>query len=68
MKMDHVYDIRFILAILSLTLVISGLMNILYRFTVVRYVIVLAYGIIVLIIGSKNKDKIMGIFRKKKQA
>ena len=68
MKMDHVYDIIFILKMLVLTLAVSGVMNILYRTTAIRYGIVLVYGIAVLIVGYKNKDRIVGIFRKKKAA
>lgn len=65
MKMDFVYNIKYILFVLLLTIVVSGLMNLLYGLTVVRYCIILTYGIIVLLFVYKHKDAMLNIFRKR---
>ncbi len=66
MKMDYVYDIRFIIYVLGGILAFSLIMNFFYSFMIVRYIIVLIYGIIVLTIGYRHKKQIVGIFSKKK--
>lgn len=68
MKMDFVFDIRFILVMIVVTFALSGVMNLLYNITYVRYAIVLVYGLVVLYIGYRNKDRILGVFRKRKGA
>lgn len=65
MKMDFVYDIRFILCVMGLTLAVSAAMNILYRMYLVRYLIVLVYGAAVLFFGYRHRERILGIFRKR---
>lgn len=64
MKMNFVYDIRFILCVLGGVLIFSLIMNFFYSLTIVRYIIVLIYGIIVLMIGYKHKKQIAGILKK----
>ena len=66
MKMDHVYDIKFILTILAVTLALSGIMNLLYKLTPARYVVFVLYVATVLYFGYKHKDRIIGIFLKRK--
>ena len=68
MDMAHVFDIKFILGIFALTLLISGVMNLVYRTGFVRYGIFAVYAIVVITIGLKFKDRILGIFFKKKKA
>ena len=63
MKMEFVYDIKFILGALALTLIVSGVMNLLYRVTFARYAIVLVYGAVILCFAYRYKDEIIGIFK-----
>lgn len=65
MKMDHVYEIRYILLVLAGVLVVSFAMNFFYRLTLVRYIIVLIYGAAVLLTGYKYRNTILAIFKKK---
>ncbi len=66
MKMDHVYDIKFVLTILGATLIISGSMNLLYRVTLIRYGVLVAYAAAVLYAGHKYKDRILEVLLRKK--
>lgn len=68
MKMEFVYDIKFILGALALTLIVSGVMNLLYRVSFARYAIVLVYGAAILYFAYRYKDEIIGIFKKRKKA
>lgn len=65
MKMDFVYDIKFIICVLGGILVSSLFMNFFYGLTIVRYIIVLIYGIIVLMIGYKHRKQIGAVIKKK---
>ncbi len=65
MKMDHVYDTDFILFILTVTFVISSLMNFLYTKTLVRYALTAIYCFMLLISAYRYKNKIIGIFKSK---
>lgn len=67
MKMDFVYDIKFILYVLIGVLIFSLLMNFCYSLTFVRYIIVLVYGIVILSGGYKHRNQILGILKKKKK-
>ena len=67
LKMDHVYDIRFNVLVLLLTMAVAGVCNVLYGTTIIRYVIVLVYGAAVLYVAYKYRDKVIGIFKKKKR-
>ena len=64
MKMSFVYDTKYILKILGMVIAIAGIMNGLYQFRYIRYGIVLVYGVCVLIIGLKNKERIWKVFLK----
>ncbi len=64
MKMDFVYDIKFIVRAFILTLVIAGTMNLLYRITYIRYLILFVYGGVVLLLAYRHKNDILGVFRK----
>lgn len=68
MKMDHVYDIRFIIMVIVGTLAMAGVMNMLYDVNpIVRYVIVLAYVIAVLFFGYRYKSTILRLFKRNKK-
>lgn len=64
MKMNHIYDTKYILKVLGVVLVVAGIMNSLYQFKYTRYGIGLIYGVILLIIGLKNRERILGILKK----
>lgn len=65
MKMDFVYDIKFIICVLGGILVFSLFMNFFYSLTIARYIIVLIYGIVVLMIGYKHRKQIGVVIKKK---
>lgn len=69
MKLDHVYDIRYILKILLVVFVLAGITIALYGWSpIIRYVLVVIYGAAVLYVGYRNKETILGLFRNKKKA
>ena len=68
LKMDHVYDIKFILLVLATTLAVCMGGNVLYSYNLVRYVIVLIYGGLVLVIGYKYRDSLIKFVKRKKKA
>lgn len=65
MKMDHVYDIKFILAVLTGILIIAGLMNILYSYFYIRLGMILLYMCAMLYLGYRFKDQLIKLFFKK---
>lgn len=67
MKMSFVYDIGFILKMLAGILIVSGIMNLLYMNTIIRYIVVLIYGSITLYFIYRYRDVIKGILFKKKR-
>lgn len=68
MKLDHVFDIKFILKIIAGVMLVAAAMNSLYGVNAfVRYVFALIYGGAVLYFGYKNKDAVLGLFKKKKR-
>ena len=67
MKMDHVYEISFILKVLAGVFVVGGFMNVLYgTHMLIRYCVALAYGATLLYFVNRNKDYIKVLFKKKK--
>lgn len=66
MGLSHVYDTKFILLVLVLTLVITTVVIPLYSYHILRYCILLIYVSLLLFYGLKNKDKVLGIFRNPK--
>ena len=66
--MDFVYDIKFILMILGLTLAVSGIMNYLYGISALRYCIVAVYTIMILYFGYRNKTKMLQFIKNKKNS
>lgn len=62
MKMDHVYDIKFIIMILAIIMIFAGGMNILYSYTLVRWSVILLYGSIVLYLIFRFKEQIRSVF------
>lgn len=67
MKMSFVYDIGYIIKMLFVILTVSGIMNILYMYIVIRYIVVLIYGAIAVYFIYKYRDIIKGILLKKKK-
>lgn len=65
LKMDHVYSIRFNIEVLLVILVISIVMNFLYRGYALRYVITLFYSMMIVGVVSKNKSMILNLLKKK---
>ena len=65
MGMDHVYDTRYIVSVLFAVMAIALLANVLYRINVIRWIIILAYCIVLMCIAYKYKDVIFGLLRKK---
>lgn len=59
MEMDNVYDTKYIFSVLLITVLLSSVMNLLYKTHFVRYLILLVYGIAVFICAYKYKEKIM---------
>lgn len=68
MGMAHVFNIKFLLSVLGVTLVVAGLMHIVYGNTILRYALVLIYGSALVVVAYKNKDKVLGLFFKKEKA
>lgn len=66
MGLAFVFDIKFILCILCLTIVISMGMNFLYSLTFVRYAIILIYGAILLIVVYRHKEMVLKLFGKRR--
>lgn len=65
MGMGKIYDFKFIIIVLISVCVISGLMNILYSMQVLRYIFILIYGCIGIVIFIKKKDRVLEFLRKK---
>ena len=64
MKMGQVYSYRFILVVIVVSLVISGLMYVLYNATLIRYAVIVLYGAGTCIVAWCNKEKIRGYIKK----
>lgn len=64
MKMAFVYDIKFIIFVIIITLLISGIMNILYSFYLLRYGIIICYILLILSLLYKNRKQIMKVIGK----
>ena len=65
MKLDFVYDIRYIAVILVMILLISGIMNRLYTADVIRWILIVLYGCGILYLMIRNRKKIIGVLRKR---
>jgi O-antigen/teichoic acid export membrane protein len=61
--MDHVYNTKNIVIILLATLLISLVANVLYKVVLIRYTIVLIYGLGVLFIIFKKKDVLKNLIK-----
>lgn len=68
MNMTHVYETRFLVGVLAGTMLFAGAMNILYSFTILRYGIVVIYGIAVIVLAVRYMDSIKKIFFRKRKA
>ena len=65
MQMSFVYDIKYIILVLITVTVISGVMNLLYGSTIIRYAITVIYGSIVLFYMYRYKTEILQLVKKK---
>lgn len=61
---EHVFDIRFLVIVIAITLAIAIGSNILYSHTVVRYSVTAAYAIALVIFTAKNKKMIRSIIKR----
>ncbi len=66
MKMDHVYDIKFILGVLGFVMVFAAAMNVLYGFTIIRWAVIVVYAGIMLYLIYKYKEQLIALFLKKR--
>lgn len=64
--MAYVYDTKYNLFIISAFAVFAFMINVLYRFYLLRYVITLAYGLLILCVLYKNKDEILNVLHHRK--
>lgn len=62
MRMDHVYDIKFILVVLTGIMIFAGVMNILYSYTFIRWGIIVIYAGIMLYLFFRFKDTLKKLF------
>ena len=67
MNMAFVYDTKFIIQVLITTLIVSAVSNILYKLTILRYLIIFIYCCILFYIGYRNKKILLRFASKKKQ-
>ena len=71
MKKAFVFDTKFMVMVLALTLAVSFVMNLFYGKTlsirIIRYAIVLVYGSAVLFVAYKNKERIISLFKRNKK-
>lgn len=61
---EHVFDIRFLVIVIAITLAIAIGSNILYSHMVVRYSVAAAYAIALVIFTAKNKKMIRSIIKR----
>ena len=65
MKMNHVYDIKFILVVLISVTLFAGAMNFLYNYFLVRWCILIAYMGSMLYLAYRFKEQLQKLFLKK---
>lgn len=68
MKMDHVYDIKFIICILAGVMLFAGVMNLLYSYTIVRWCIIAVYAGAMLYLAYRYRDLLKKLFLKRRSA
>lgn len=66
LKMNHVYDTKFMFCGLFGILLFAGLMNILYSYTTIRLIIILIYFSVILYLGRKHAEQIKRLLYKRK--
>lgn len=66
MKMDHVYDIKFILGVLGFVMVFAAAMNVLYGFAIIRWTFIFIYAGIMLYLIYRFKEQLIALFLKKR--
>lgn len=67
MKMDFVYDIKYILLIFALTLGISAIMNFIYKLTILRTVLIAVYAVAVCFVLYHYREKLLLLLKRKKK-
>lgn len=65
LHMEHVYDIKFVMAVLLSTLILSLVANVLYGMTILRYIIICVYGVMLIFVLYRNKEAIFKLVKKK---
>ena len=65
MELSFVFNTKYILGILGVTLIVSVVMNFLYTLTIIRYCIIAIYGLSVLFYAYINRNIILGILSNK---
>ena len=64
MKMQFVYDIKYILVVLITFTTLSFIFNLVYKMLFIRYFIIIFYGIGILYFAYKNKSKVLEILKR----
>lgn len=64
MKMQFVYDIKYILVVLITFTTLSFVFNLLYKLYFIRYFIIIIYGVGILYFTYKNKSKVLEILKR----
>lgn len=62
-----IYDLKKILMIVGVVAVVAGLCLVLYRFTIIRYVIITCYIIVLACVFFKNRKVIISLLKRKKK-
>lgn len=65
LNLNEVYSYRFIFMILFVVAIISGIIYLLYTITVVRYLVILAYGLVTLGVIALKRNEIIGLLKHK---
>lgn len=65
LKMEHIYDIKYIVIVLISTLIFSLIINVLYSTIVLRYIVIVVYAIAIFLIVFKKRDIFFQIILKK---
>lgn len=66
MKMDHVYDIKFVVGALLLALLAAGISTLLYDMAYIRYAVILVYGAAILYFAFKYKNQLIAMLKNRK--
>lgn len=68
MGMTHVYKTKFVMGCLGAFLALSLVINLLYQYYLIRYIIAAVYVAVIGIFGYKNRAVLLAMLRKKKKS